>query len=448
MDDKKVIDIRNNNDNELAKMQKQSTKNMSWQKYFMYKVNNKGEYEGLKSTSKKNVLLILNNDKHLKGLFKYNEFTQNVDVSRDETIDLTKFGAGKISFNHGSLRDIDINNLGVFFESYPDYHVTFKSQLISDAVDASAAQHLYNPVVDYMNNCLKNWDHKKRIDDFLPTYLGADKNEINTLIIHQWLMGAVAKAYNPNTKFDLVLDLVGGQGAGKTTLLRKLAPLGLYTDQFNRFDDKDDFEVMKNALIVNDDEMTASNKSSFEIIKKFITMQVFEYRKSYGRHAERFPKKFVISRTTNEIQHLKDRSGDRRFMSILVNKDKQKKHPVTDLDSDYINQIWGEAVYLFKQAKHPFDLTDKQEKLLSESRENFVSTTELEEQLRDILDDKFPDYKFIETKKLAFQLYGVEDGFMQNRKDYQTIKYYMEHMGYKETRIRRDNKRTRGFVKS
>lgn len=80
-------------------------------------------------------------------------------------------------------------------------------------------------------------------------------------------MGAVAKAYNPKTKFDFVLDLVGGQGVGKTSLLQKLAPLGLYTDQFNTFSNKDDFEVMKNALIVNDDEMTASNSASFEEIK-------------------------------------------------------------------------------------------------------------------------------------------------------------------------------------
>ncbi|TAT07607.1 virulence protein E, partial [Lactiplantibacillus plantarum] len=73
----------------------------------------------------------------------------------------------------------------------------------------------------------------------------------------------VAKAHNPKTKFDFVLDLVGGQGAGKTTFLQKIAPLGYYTDQFSTFDNKDDYAVMRRALIINDDEMTATNNASF-----------------------------------------------------------------------------------------------------------------------------------------------------------------------------------------
>ncbi|TAS93862.1 virulence-associated E family protein, partial [Lactiplantibacillus plantarum] len=67
-----------------------------------------------------------------------------------------------------------------------------------------------------------------------------------------------------------------GQGAGKTTFLQKIAPLGYYTDQFSTFDNKDDYAVMRRALIINDDEMTATNNASFEILKKFITLQEFE----------------------------------------------------------------------------------------------------------------------------------------------------------------------------
>ena len=44
-----------------------------------------------------------------------------------------------------------------------------------------------------------------------------------------WLVGAVAKVYEPFTKFDYVLDLVGGQGVGKTSLLQKSVALGIPT---------------------------------------------------------------------------------------------------------------------------------------------------------------------------------------------------------------------------
>lgn len=306
----------------------------------------------------------------------------------------------------------------------------------------------YNPVVDYMNEAYARWDKKRRLDDLFPNFLGAEKNETEILITRLWFMGAVAKAYDPKVKFDFVLDIVGGQGAGKTTMLQKLAPLGLYTDQFNTFTDKDDFEVMKNALIVNDDEMTASNKASFEVIKKFITMQVFEYRKSYARKSERFMKKFVMARTTNEVRHLKDRSGDRRFISIYANKKRQKMSPVTDLQPNYVKQIWGEAVWLYKNSKDPFLLTKGQEKLLEENREQFRYTSGLEDELMDVLDNKFKNQDFIKNTELALALFNDRDALGRNTKETRDIRYYMEHLGYKVgARKRIEGKIVRGFAK-
>ena len=83
-------------------------------------------------------------------------------------------------------------------------------------------------------------------------------------------------------KFDYVLDLVGGQGAGKTTLLKKMGGK-FYTDQFTDFRDKDSYAIMLRALIVNDDEMTASNNSSFEDLKKFVSAEQLEFRSPYNR---------------------------------------------------------------------------------------------------------------------------------------------------------------------
>ncbi|WEV51653.1 VapE family protein [Lactobacillus sp. ESL0731] len=405
------------------------------------------EKGALKTNSVMNVMLILLNDKSLKGLFKFNEFTDSVDISRKQKIQLSTIPP--LNFSEGKYEDKDTNSLEAYIEASPNYkHTVFKNALIEQAVDNVARANSYNPLVDYFNNCLKNWDRKRRVDNFFPTYLGAEKDETDILITRLWLMGAVAKAYNPLVKFDYVLDLVGGQGAGKTTLLQKLAPLGLYTDQFTTFTDKDDFEVMRNALIVNDDEMTASNRASFEEIKKFITMQRFEYRKSYGRNVSHFNKKFVISRTTNEIKHLKDKSGDRRFISILVNPDKQLKHPVTDLTQDYVDQLWGEVVWLYQQAKDPFILDKHQSDLLKKNREQFMYTTSLEDELDDVLENTFADTDFIANTDLAYYLLGSQDGFTNNRKASREVRYYMQHKGWDAgTRRRVNGKITRGFRK-
>lgn len=406
----------------------------------------------LRLNSVKNIVLILLNDELLKGLFRFNEFTEEVDVVRDQIIDLSKYKMPNLKFTKDQVTDADFETLALYIEININYGVSFKISLIEQAVRSVAKMNPYNPVIDYFDNCLQNWDHHTRLFNFFPTYLGADNNATTELITRLWFMGLVAKVYNPNTKFDYVLDLVGGQGTGKTTLLQKIAPLKLYTDQFNDFRDKDSYSVMKNALIVNDDEMTSSNKVSFEEVKKFVTMQIFEYRKPYARTPSRFKKKFVIARTTNEIRHLKDKSGDRRFITILVHPNQQKLHPVVALSQEYVNQLWGEVTYLYKENKknniNPFELTKAENKLLKENREQFMYTSSLEDELDNVLETIFQNETFIAGTNLAKELLGDEYAFNHDRKTSSQVKYYMEHKGW-DTNARGyiNSKRVRGFKK-
>ena len=401
----------------------------------------------IKTNSVKNVALILTYDRNIKDMFRFNEFTQEVDVVKNESFKIKRIG--QIVISKGQYTDQVTNSIELYIESQPAYdNAIFKNGIIEQAVDNVAYMNPYNPLIDYMDNAYKKWDKQRRLDNFFVDYLGADKNETTTLITRVFFMGAVAKVYNADTKFDYVVDLVGGQGVGKTSILKNIAPLGLYTDQFNTFTKKDDFEVMKNALIVNDDEMTASNDASFEEIKKFITMQDFEYRKPYGHKPVHFKKKFVITRTTNEVRHLKDRSGDRRFLSIYAHPEKQTKNPVSELTPDVVQQLWGEAVWLYKNAKDPFRFSPKQEVLLKANREEFRYTSGLEDNLMDVLENKFKDQDFISNRDLSFALFKDYDALSRNNKQTREIRYYMEHKGYAVGASKLINGKTvRGFKK-
>lgn len=415
-DDKKVLNL---NKEEADKLQKSENKKSIFER------TTAGV---LRTTSVKNVVLILKTDENVKDLFRFNEFTQEIDVVRNTKI---KTQLGLITINKGQYTDQAINSIELYIESSSKYDgASFKNNVIDQAITNVAYMDSYNPVIDYMNEAYAKWDKEERLDKLFVDYLGAPHDETTSLITELWFMGAVAKAYNPKTKFDFVLDLVGGQGVGKTSLLQKLAPLGLYTDQFNTFSNKDDFEVMKNALIVNDDEMTASNSASFEEIKKFITMESFEYRKAYARKSETFLKKFVLARTTNEVRHLKDRSGDRRFISIFANGKRQTKSPITDLSDEYVQQVWGEAVHLYKSIKDPFLLSDHQQELLEENRKQFRYTSGLEDELNTVLENKFKDKEFIKNTELSFEIFANEDMLSRNSKEARDIRYYMEHLGY------------------
>lgn len=395
------------------------------------------KYGQLKNNSLVNIEIILERDPILKDTFRFNEFTTEIDVVKSNS---------ELMFKTGQLVDAYVDQIASYIENNSDYGVLFDNKKIRSAITVIAMRHHYNPVIDYFDNAYKNWDHEERLNHIMGDYLGVEETSVTQLITKLFFVGAVAKAHNPKTKFDFVLDLVGGQGAGKTTFLQKIAPLGYYTDQFSTFDNKDDYAVMRRALIVNDDEMTATNNASFEILKKFITLQEFEYRKPYGHQAERFDKNFVMARTTNELYYLKDKTGERRFLPLHVSKARQKHHPVTDLTDKYVKQCWGEAMQLYKDG-FSFALTSEQEEKLDEHRQSFMYTDELEDKIDEALNNQFRDKDFITNEALSLAVAPGID-LVKNRKIGNQISNIMvNRFGFRKKSKKFNGEAKRGYAR-
>lgn len=392
----------------------------------------------IKANSLMNIELILDNDPELKDMFKFNEFTSEIEVVKDNP---------KLHIAKGQLLDRYVDEIASYIERAVDYdHVLFNSDRIRSAISVIASKHAYNPVKEYFDEAEKVWDGDDRLHNVFSDYLGVEKTPATNLIADIWFRGAVAKAYSPMVKFDFVLDLVGGQGAGKTTFLQKVAPLGYYTDQFLSFTDKDDFAVMRRSLIVNDDELTATSNSSFEELKKFVTLQMFEYRKPYGHTAERFPKNFVMARTTNELYYLKDKTGERRFLPVHASKAAQKFHPVTDLTAEYVQQLWGQVASAYRKNRS-FYLPEEAEAVLNKQRKNFMYTDEVEDQIEMMLDSAFEDRTFVTASEIALQM-GVSDLTTNRKLSNQIANIMINRFGWRKGRgYLPDGRRMRGYVK-
>lgn len=374
-----------------------------------------------KSTSQNNVELILENDPVFANHFSYNEFSGDIDLVKkiDDGINTIESGALSENFEAVTIGYVE-----------RQYGMSIKPELLNRAMTGVAFRHKYNPLVDYFEEAFKQWDHIKRSETFLPDYLGAPKGEITTLETKIAFVGAVAKAYQPDAKFDFVLDLVGGQGAGKTTLLRKMG-MKWYTDAITDFKDKDNYSMMLRSLIVNDDEMVATKASSFEGLKKFITLNELEFRRPYARRSQIYKKHFILVRTTNEQTYLKDKTGERRFMPVLVDKAKQKKHPVRDLNDRLVQQLWGEFVSYYKEG-FSFELTEEQEELMSQNHEEFKYVDEVENEINVFLENN--DLEWVTSSDIAEKALGV-DNIVRDRKLAQKIKYIMDNKkGWKKTR--------------
>lgn len=385
--------------------------------------------EKIKANSIENVCLILEHDELLKGRFAFNEFSYETEFMKDSP---------ELMLEHGPLQDDFTPAVQRYIEK--KYDVMFAPKLIDAGIVEVSRRNVFNPVIDYLKGCYNHWDGKQRVADFLPTYLGVEYSDVTTLQTKLFFVGAVAKAFKPETKFDFVLDLVGGQGTGKTTLLKRMSN-GWYTDQFTDFQNKDNYANMMRAWIVNDDEMTATHQSSFEILKKFISAEQVEYRPAYGRYYVRRYKNFVIARTTNEKTYLKDKTGERRFMPLMVNSDQQEKSPVTDLPQETVNQLWGEFTSYYKDGFR-FGITKQQEKIMAENRENFMYIDEIEDQIEQALGQIKSD--FVTSAEIAFKM-GTPD-LVKNRKLANRIKYVMDNnKGWKPVRKRVNGVQKRGY---
>lgn len=339
-------------------------------------LNDKG---GIKSNSPNNVLLSFKADDQLSIYLKHNEFSQEHELTKDIRIGNTFFKKGELPSNFDSV-------VKVYFESV--LGVAFSNQAMLDGMETFFSERSYNPVMEYMERAASNWDGRKRIDQMLQVYLGAEDIDLVSKIAEMWLVGGVAKVYEPYAKFDYVLDLVGGQGIGKTSLLQKLGG-DWYTDAVTDFANKDNYDIMLKALIVNDDEMVASNRMSFAETKAFISKTSLRFRKPYMKRTEEFAKNFVLARTTNQKEYLKDKTGERRFLPVLANIDNQKKHPM-EIEPETVEQIWGEAVTIYKAgADLMFD--KETEERLEIYREKFMYRDEVELQVLEYLEMPIPD---------------------------------------------------------
>jgi hypothetical protein len=333
----------------------------------------------IKANSPSNVLLSFKADDQLSIYLKHNEFSQEHELLKDIKIGNTFFKKGELPSNFDSV-------VKVYFESV--LGVAYSNQAMLDGMETFFSERSYNPVMEYMERAASNWDGRKRINQMLQVYLGAEDIDLVSKIAEMWLVGAVAKVYDPYVKFDYVLDLVGGQGVGKTSLLQKLGG-SWYTDAVTDFANKDNYDIMLKSLIVNDDEMVASNRMSFAETKAFISKTSLRFRKPYMKRTEEFAKNFVLARTTNQKEYLKDKTGERRFLPVLANIEKQKKHPM-EIEPETIEQIWGEAVTIYRAgADLMFD--KETEERLEIYREKFMYRDEVELQVLEYLEMPIPD---------------------------------------------------------
>lgn len=322
-----------------------------------------------------NLVLIIRNDKGLQNI-AFNCHRDGIDARGGLPWEQIKPG----------WSDADYAALKVYLSRVYDLYTPTKTK---DAVLAVAAERSYHPIREYLD-ALPKWDKTPRVETLLIDYLGAEDNSYTRAVARKTLTAAVARIYEPGSKFDSVLILNGPQGIGKSTLFAKLAG-EWFSDALALTDMKDKTgpEKLQGYWILELGELAGMRKADIETVKSFISRADDKYRAAYGLSVESHPRQCIIVGSTNsENGFLRDITGNRRFWPVRVSANSPKKP--WQLSKYEIEQIWAEALELYRNGEKLY-LEGAEADTAVEEQAEAMETDEREGLVREYLEVLLPD---------------------------------------------------------
>jgi len=358
--------------------------------------NNKGAV----MQTKQNNINVLLNDPLLKGKIRRNIWTGKNDI------------VGYTGWKRSSraITETDHRYLYVYLEKFYQLNIERNADT---AIDVVAAENPYHPILEYIESL--EWDGQERIAHALHHFLGAEDDELSAACLRMFMLGALGRLYEPGSKFENMLCLVGGQGTGKSSFVRFLALSDeWFTDDLKHIDDENVYRKIQGHWIIEMAEMVGTaNAKSVEDIKSFLSRQSDTYKVPYERYPVDRPRQCVFVGTTNKIRFLPlDRTGNRRFYPVMTDESKAEVHVLENQEAskEYMRQLWAEALVLYRAGERAFGLSKELEHRMNIRRMNFMAEDTETGMIQDWLDNCRHDY--VCTKMLyneAYHMYGEPD---------------------------------------
>lgn len=231
---------------------------------------------------------------------------------------------------------------------------------LNGVIDMVAQDNAFHPVVEYLEGL--EWDGVSRIETYLPGAPDAYTRRVARLVAVQ----AVARALDPGVKVDNCLILTGRQGLGKSWFVETMARGWTCTlGPIEGGGLRDTVMAMTRSWITVADEGFAMKKADAEALKQFVTLTHDVIRLPYAREHVKLPRRQVIWGTTNDAVFLRAQEGNRRFLIVEV----AEKLDFGKYSDEYVNQVWAEAVHIWKTSRDEYGLKDNPELFLSSEEE-------------------------------------------------------------------------------
>jgi len=231
--------------------------------------------------------------------------------------------------NIKSLPGEEENSLIAFLKSACALYGLNKS-VVDEQLAAIMQDNPKNPVVDFLSNSKRTKDNNP-IDE-LVNALPISNKKWAKIAFYRWFIQCVAAAdkaersgnENALPKYESVFTFYGGQGLLKTTFIRSLLPQCLKTyltdGMILDLNNIDSIRIALSAWIVELGELDSTlKKSDISALKAFLSRIIDEFRRPYARAASILPRHTSFFASVNEERFLRDSTGNRRYLPIIVN---------------------------------------------------------------------------------------------------------------------------------
>lgn len=296
----------------------------------------------------RNFEIIMDNDSRFAGKIKFDEFSRQEYLMGEIQWESENCDRAWGSHDDAALYSIIQTDYGV--KNRNDYF---------DAIKNVSMRNRFHPVRDVLDSL--EYDGEEHIRSLLPDYLGVEDTEYSYQVMRLWMLGAVARVYEPGCKFDYTMIFTGPQGLGKSTFLKMMALNDAwFNDSLDSLDSDKAAQSLMGSWIVELAELKslARTAGGVESVKRFLTAVQDKYRVPYERRADIFLRQCVFAGTTNKSDFLQDETGNRRFLIIQTGVNKPTKSLFVPEAIEDIKAAWAQAVHIWKEEKPELLLPD------------------------------------------------------------------------------------------
>jgi predicted P-loop ATPase len=275
-------------DEEAAKKRRRRANNPHARAGWLADCAKDGRGEPLPSLA--NAMVALRNDAAVKDAFALDEMQRAPILMRP----IATEGS---DFRQRPVTDVDVSALQEQLQLAGLRNIA--KDTMHQAVDLRAQERAFHPVRSYLDAL--EWDGVPRLAALFPAYFGADATHYIEAIGPMFMVGMVARIFEPGCKVDHLPVLEGLQGALKSTACQILGGEWFSDSLPDVTAWKDAAQHLRGKWLIEVSEMHAMNRAEAAQLKAFITRTTERYRPPYGRKEVIEPRQCVFIGTTNKM---------------------------------------------------------------------------------------------------------------------------------------------------